>query len=186
MPRVRNGTVGAQINLLVLSLPGCLNMPSGDNSLQRAPKGWGNIGDLLAGSILGVGQRGCRVDQAHQSVRARTCRDQMIGRLLDTKAVAEANPEKVKDWIKAGETFRLDHNPKDRLGFFSAVAVNVSPDEEVLIAEVAELGFKHNDKFECYEGTIDIASALDALRGTDVTLRVKVGRAKNGRYIVAL
>jgi hypothetical protein len=112
--------------------------------------------------------------------------DEMIGRLLDTKAVAEANPGKIKEWTKAGEVFRLNHNPKDRPGFFSAVAFNVAADDEVLIAEVAELGFKHNDKFASYEGTIDIAAALDALRGTDVTLRVKVGGAKKGRYIVAL
>ncbi len=114
--------------------------------------------------------------------------DQMIGRLLDSKAIAEANPGKVEEWTKAGKAFRLEKNPKDRPGLFSAVLLDVAPDDETLVHEVTALGFRHNDGFEGYDGKIDVAAALDALRGTEVTLRVKVGRPKKGqgRYIVAL
>lgn len=79
-------------------------------------------------------------------------------------------------------------NPKDRPGLFSAVLLNVASDDETLVHEVTALGFRHNDGFEGYDGKIDVAAALDALRGTEVTLRVKVGRPKKGqgRYIVAL
>lgn len=79
-------------------------------------------------------------------------------------------------------------NPNDRPGLFSAVLLNVAPDDETLVHEVTALGFKHNDGFEGYDGKIDVAAALDALHGTEVTLRVKVARPKKGqgRYIVAL
>lgn len=114
--------------------------------------------------------------------------DEMIGRLLETKAMAEKDPGKIEEWIKVGAAFRLEHNPQDRAGYFSAVVLNVPSDDQSLLEQMKTLGLKYAPRYDSYDGTIDIAAALSALRGTDATLRVRIGRSGKGKdsYIVAL
>lgn len=112
--------------------------------------------------------------------------DEMIGRYLYTKLAAAADPGKIEEWAKEGQAFRLQHNPQDQEGYFSAVVQNVASDDQLLLEEVKSLGLKYAPRYDCFDGTINVEAALAALRGTSATMRVKIGRSKGQPGYVAV
>lgn len=111
--------------------------------------------------------------------------DELIGRLLFTQEMAQAEPERAKAWAKAGETLRLQHNPLDRDGVFSVVVQEVDS-HDAAATDLADLGLKFNPRYASFEGAADIHEILMVLEGTRAFLRVRVGRqSKAGdSYIV--
>jgi ribosomal protein S16 len=108
----------------------------------------------------------------------RASTDELIGRLLETNAIAASDPDKIANWISAGENLRHQHNPEAREGVFSAVVQNVEPYGETGRA-LEELGLKYKPRYDSFEGTVDVDAVLSKLAGTSASLRMRVG--KEGR-----
>ena len=114
--------------------------------------------------------------------------DELIGRLLETNAIALAHPDKIGEWMKAGQDKRLKHNPTERKGVYNAVVRNVEPDGAAA-DKLAELGLQYKERHESFEGFVGVEDILEALAGTEASVRMRVGRQskkEKERYVTLL